>query len=205
MAVNKAIRHASRTLATMPESPFGFTDSGKADFRGLAVFESIRYLTVEDTDMSYSTFKDGASLSQSEFSRCVFDGMDLRGTIVTRRFEATSFVGAKLNGIRPGEVYIDCDFTDASMDKAVAMGSKFVRCDFSQVKMTGAIFYHCTFDECRFDGAKLDYASFGGSDVLGEVDAAVFEGCLVDKMKINGEEVVGVEFDIDGYLRNHRA
>jgi fluoroquinolone resistance protein len=205
LAVNNAILHASRTFGSMPDSPFGITDGGKADFRGLDVHRSIRYLTVRDTDMSYSTFTEGASLSQSEFSGCVFDGVVLRGTIVTRRFEATSFVGAQLNGIRPGTEYIDCDFTGAAMDRAVAMGTTFVRCDFSRTRMTGAIYNHCTFDGCRFVGAKLDFASFAGSQVLGEVDAAVFEGCLVDGMRINGEPVTGVEFDVDGYLRRDRG
>jgi uncharacterized protein YjbI with pentapeptide repeats len=159
-------------------------------------------MRVEDIDMSYAVFKEGASLSQSEFLRCVFDGIDMRGTIVTRRFEATSFVGAKLTGMRPGTDYVDCDFTGAAMGKSIAMGSKFVRCNFSEANMAGAIYSHCVFETCQFDGAKLDGVSFAGSQIFGVVDISIFNGCLTDKMKINGEEVVGVEFDPERYLRN---
>ncbi|MBN6150904.1 pentapeptide repeat-containing protein [Xanthomonas sp. AmX2] len=202
-AANKAVREASgkMNLGSMPMSPFGFTDNHKADFRGLDVYESIRYMRVEDIDMSYAVFKEGASLSQSEFLRCVFDGIDMRGTIVTRRFEATSFIGAKLTGMRPGTDYVDCDFTGAAMGKSVAMGSKFKRCNFSEANMAGAIYSHCIFDECQFDGAKLDGVSFAGSQIFGAVDVAIFSGCLTDKMKINGEDVVGVDFNPDKYLR----
>lgn len=92
----------SMRMGAMPESPFGLTNEGFEDYRGITLAEAVRYLSIERVDLSDALFKDGASINESEAKGCKFERIDMRNVFVRRKFDSCSFVGAKLNGARLG-------------------------------------------------------------------------------------------------------
>lgn len=109
-----------------PSSPFGQTDNGHEDFRGLVLSQTAQYLTVQQVDLSYAHFADAASLNTSTFTNCCFDGVKLNSRYVTRHFSLCSFRGANMNNARIGERFEDCDFTKSNLSKAIANNALFI-------------------------------------------------------------------------------
>lgn len=75
----------SMRMGAMPESPFGLTDEGFEDYRGVTLAEAVRYLSIERVDLSDAVFKDGASINESEAKGCKFERMDMRNVFVRRK------------------------------------------------------------------------------------------------------------------------
>lgn len=59
--VERVLSDASRSykMGPMPVSPFGLTQNGLADYRGVALAEPVRYLRVSNVDFSDAIVKDG--------------------------------------------------------------------------------------------------------------------------------------------------
>lgn len=171
-----------------PSSPFGLTDAGQEDFRGVALNEVIQYLDVHHIDLSFARFKDGAGLNSSRFEHCRFDGMKLGGSFVTRQFNYCSFRKTNLKNARIGERFEDCDFTEANMSQAIARDAAFIRCNFSDVNFRGAHLIYCLFEECSFEGAIFHNGSLSGSRFVSETNALpVWADTIMEYVKINGE------------------
>lgn len=142
-----------KKTAPSPHPPYGQTDTGLEDYRGVVLTETIQYLTVQGVDLSYARFDDSASLNTSIFTNCCFDGVKLDGRFVTHTFNHCSFRGAKLNNARISKQFNDCDFTGCNLSKAIANDVTFTRCRFSDANFRGALLLYCRFEECSFDGA----------------------------------------------------
>lgn len=171
-----------------PSSPFGVTDAGQEDFRGVTLSEIIQYLDVQHVDLSVARFMDGTGLNSSRFTHCRFDEMKLGGSFVTRLFSHCSFRKTNLKKARIGERFEDCDFTGANWNHAIARDAAFIRCNFSNVNFRGAHLMYCLFEECSFNEAILQNGSLSGCRFVGETDALpVWGNTIMEHVKINGE------------------
>lgn len=174
---------ASRTRGQPDfESPFGTTEQGLLDLRGLTLHQSVRYATVRGADFSGAVFA-ASTVSESELERCRFDRCDLRGRFVGRRFTGCSFVGARLQQARLGAVFTECDFTKANLSGSVASGVRFERCDFTRARL-GSIMWtqRCVFDQCVFDGLISCSGSVAGSRFIGTRPDSL-ERCITDHVR----------------------
>lgn len=168
----------------MPESPFGLTELGMADFRGATLAEPVRYLKVSNVDLSDVLFKEGASINESELDGCRLDRIDMRNVFVRRRFSDCSFVKAKLPGARLGGEFVRCDFTGANLSKSFATDCKFTGCNFAGATLSDVHFISCTFESCDFSGVKLLTGSVAGSKFLGGTSIDQLAGCITENVVI---------------------
>lgn len=171
-----------------PSSPFGLTDAGQEDFRGVTLSEIIQFLDVQHVDLSFAKFMDGTGLNSSRFTHCRFDGMKLGGSFVTRHFNHCSFRKTNLKKARIGERFEDCDFTGANLSHAIARDAAFIRCNFSNVNFRGAHLMYCLFEECSFNEAIFHNGSLSGSRFVSEAEALpVWDNTIMEHVKINGK------------------
>ena len=174
-----------------PSSPFGQTDAGLEDFRGVVLTETIQYLTVQQVDLSYARFVETASLNTSKFTNCCFDGVKLNSRYVTHEFSNCSFRGVNLNNARISKRFENCDFTGSNLSKAIANDAAFIRCHFSEANFRGAMLMYCRFEECSFEGASFHNSSLAGSRFIGETSLLPAWGnTILDGVKVNGEGLV---------------
>lgn len=170
---------------SFPASPYGHTKDGRADFQGVTLTESIQYLRVQDTDLSYARFEDSASLNTSTFTNCCFDGVKLDRRYVTHTFDRCSFQRAKLNHARISKAFTDCDFTGSNLSRAIASDVSFTRCRFEGANLRGAMLTYCRFEDCSFEGAVFQDGSLAGSRFMGEASLLpVWGNTIVDNVKI---------------------
>lgn len=174
----------SMRMEAMPASPFGLTDEGFEDYRGITLAEAVRYLSIERVDLSDAVFKDGASINESEAKGCKFERMDMRNVFVRRKFDSCSFVGAKLNGARLGGEFIGCDFSRSNLSRSFATDCKFVDCKFAGANLSGIHFISCVFEGCDFTGVKALSGSVARSRFVGGVALAQLQGCITDGVVI---------------------
>ncbi|WP_241072396.1 pentapeptide repeat-containing protein [Achromobacter xylosoxidans] len=174
----------SMRMGAMPASPFGLTDEGFEDYRGITLAEAVRYLSIERVDLSDAVFKDGASINESEAKGCKFERMDMRNVFVRRKFDSCSFVGAKLNGARLGGEFIGCDFSHSNLSRSFATDCKFVDCKFAGANLSGIHFISCVFEGCDFTGVKALSGSVARSRFVGGVALAQLQGCITDEIVI---------------------
>ncbi|QUL54892.1 pentapeptide repeat-containing protein [Paenibacillus tritici] len=175
------LHHKDRSF---PASPYGLTEAGLEDYRGVTLTETLQYLTVQGVDLSYARFEDSASLNTSTFTHCGFDGVKLDGRFVTHTFSHCSFRGAKLNNARISKEFHDCDFTGCNLSKVIANDVSFTRCRFSGANFRWAIFTYCRFEECSFEGAICQDSSFAGSRFKGETGLLpVWDNAILDHVK----------------------
>ena len=175
-----------RLLLNAPScpSPFGLTDDGLCDFRGIRIEDSLHNLTIERVDFS------NAELGHGQFM----------GTV-----QACKFVEFSCDG-NLGERFSDCDFRKARLSNSVVYG-QFVSCDFSNANLTGVRGRNIRFEDCSFEGANLRKASFYDSMFVrckirnskfgsGSLAGSKFEDCEIegaDFSKTVMQRVVGIE------------
>lgn len=184
--VEKKLNDAAKSLkmSPMPESPFGLTELGMADFRGATLAEPLRYLKVSNVDLSDVLFKEGASINESEVERCRLDRVDMRNVFVRRSFSDCSFVKANLSGARMGGEFVRCDFAGANLSKSFATDCKFTGCNFAGATLSDVHFISCTFEGCDFSDVKLLTGSVAGSEFLGGTSIDQLAGCITDSAVI---------------------
>lgn len=123
----------------VPDSPFGLTDRGLADFRGVVITNAVNGLNFVNTDLSLVS----DSLA-GQFDRC--------------RFENCAFVQASF-GTNLGSEFLDCQFHFASLKEATLRG-KFERCDLSGSNLYRATGSEVSFLSCTFKGASFRRSEF---------------------------------------------
>lgn len=174
----------SMRMGVMPESPFGRTDEALEDYRGITLAEAVRYLSIEGVDLSDAVFKDGASINESEAKACKLERVDMRNVFVRRKFDACSFVGAKLNGARLGGEFIDCDFSRSNLSRSFATDCGFVGCRFFEANLSSVHFISCVFERCDFAGVKVISGSVARSRFVGGSLPEQLQGCITDGVVI---------------------
>jgi len=192
-AINKALADISgkqnlhKKDRAFPPSPFGRTDSGLEDFRGVALTESMEYLTVQNLDLSYALLEPSGGLIYSTFTNCRFDGVKLAGRFITKVFKHCSFHKAILKHAAFGEQFEDCDFTGSNLSHTKGRDVSFTRCRFTDASFRGAHLMYCKFEECHFAGVKMNDGSLAGSRFLGEAQHLPDWGTMItDHVKVNG-------------------
>jgi len=184
--VEKNLYDAAKSLkmGPMPESPFGLTEMGMADYRGVTLAEPVRYLKVGNVDFSDVQFKKGASINESELDGCRLDRIDMRSVFMRRSFSDCSFVKARLSGARLGGEFVRCDFTGANLSKSFATDCKFTGCNFAGATLSDVHFISCTFEDCDFSDVKLFTGSVAGSKFLGGTSMDQLAGCITENVVI---------------------
>ncbi|MEZ5901361.1 MAG: pentapeptide repeat-containing protein [Hyphomicrobiaceae bacterium] len=146
-------------------SPFGFTTTGAADFRGAtADGRSFENATFENVDFSYS------NLTRARFIAC--------------RFENCAFKNANLVRLYVKKCeYTDCDFSGADFRRALlgVFGTTMRRCVFDGVKTAECSPVNLIFENCSFQGRdwrriRFWAAGFWNCSFVGDVDAVEFNG-----------------------------
>lgn len=191
-AVNKGLaaitgkQNLHKKDRSFPSSPFGKTDAGLDDFRGIVLTEAVQYLTVQNLDLSYAIFEPTGGLIYSTFTNCRFDGVKLDGRFITKIFKHCSFQKAILKNAAFGERFEDCDFTGSNVSYTKGTDVSFIRCQFSDANFRGAHLMYCKFEECLFEGAKMNNGSLAGSRFLGEEQHLPDWGTMItDHVKVN--------------------
>lgn len=184
--VERVLSDASRSykMGPMPESPFGVTQNGLADYRGVALAEPVRYLRVSNVDFSDAIFKDGASVNESEVEGCCFDRIDMRSVFIRRKFTDCTFSKAKLSGARLGGEFTRCDFNLANLSKSFATDCQFTRCAFTGATMSNVHFIKCAFEDCDFTDVKVLTGSVAGSKFSGGISLEQLSGCITDRVTV---------------------
>jgi len=95
-AVNKGLaaitgkQNLHKKDRSFPSSPFGKTDAGLEDFRGIVLTEAVQYLTIQNLDLSYAIFEPTGGLIYSTFTNC-------GAHLMYCKFEECLFEGTKMN------------------------------------------------------------------------------------------------------------
>lgn len=143
---------------SVSESPFGVTEEGILDLRGLRIAEKaeLRRVAFSPADFGAASWK-GAWLERCTFNNAKFDGAGFQKV-------------AEL-----GNEFIDCCFLKSSFREAGLgyKGSRFVTCTFDGVDFSrasfirpefdGCAFYHCKLDGCDLNGSSFEQCRFVGS------------------------------------------
>lgn len=166
------------------KSPFGVTDEGLCDFRGVCVNESLHSITVENVDFTNGHLGSGQFMGL--FRRCKFVEFASDGNL--------------------GENFEDCVFHKARLNNSVFYG-KFINCDFSRANLTGVRGRHIKFEGCTFEDVNLRKASFYDSHFVscklanctirsGSLAGSKFDDCKVNNFDLSKtvmERVKGLE------------
>lgn len=150
----------------LPDSPFGVTEEGHSDFRGMPFLRrfEIKLFTLENCDFSYADFTE-RWIEATKFRHCVF-----RGT--------------KMDGISDRHNdFLHCSFIETSFRKA-ALGistTNFENCLFEKCNFTDTLFSNPVFKRVRFIHNKiktLDFQASGFWDCsfIGEINDVTFRG-----------------------------
>ncbi len=140
-------------------SPWGRTDDGATDLRGLPsrgpAELSFKFVTLAGVDLG------GASgrfhVHESVFVDSRFDGATMTaGSRLDRRFDRCGFRSATLRDVRLGRTLVECDFTGARMRKlSLGENTRFERCTFAGADLSDARLVGATFVDCAFDDVTL--------------------------------------------------
>lgn len=143
------------------ESPFGETEDGLLDFRGLKFGDRIELLRVEfkPADFSKAQFKE-ARIELCSFADSLWEEADFRGLI------------------ERGSAYQSCRFINCSFDNAILgyRGSRFNLCIFQKCNFNRVSFIRPTFDDCVFENNNLIGCDFFGSSF----ERCEFNGAVED-------------------------
>jgi fluoroquinolone resistance protein len=151
---------------SVSESPFGTSECGLLDLRGLRLPEKAELRRV-----SFAP----ANFCASSFKRVWFEGCDFRDSVL----DSVSFQKVAEHG----NSFTNCVLLKASFREAAIgyKGSRFQRCTFDRTDFSRAVFIRPEFDECAFYHCKLDEADLNGSSFnrcrfVGELRRVWFRG-----------------------------
>ncbi|MGE4481421.1 hypothetical protein [Acidocella sp.] len=155
--------------------PFGKTEEGLFDFRGLTVrkpglgpFKVFRHAQFKLCDFTAGTLAT-THVEHSVFQDCVFDYANMNNfgdygnTFTNCRFYRCEWqagaIGYDSNKSKRGEYqsrYVNCHFENMKMTRTVIGDPYFVGCAFVFKKLRGVDFGCSGFVNCRFEGAFQD-------------------------------------------------
>ncbi len=182
---------ANSALWSTPTSPFGTTERGQLDLRGLPLSPGRgEGLRLEELDLSAST-ADGLVLAKSEVSGCRFDFAEWRWSDYRTDYEACSFEGTKFStrtasGGFGQSRFRFSSFRDANLSDMSSNRPKFEECSLMSIKMLrhetgGARFHRCEI------GGSITHSTFsgtGGGFFDCDLREAEFTDCDFKMMKL---------------------
>ena len=148
-------------------SPFGATEAGLVDFRGLPVPKPLilRQLKLSGIDLSFASFPKLILIG------CDCQSVNLDGASGALLLNASRLAHLSCSGARLAD--------SGSVGGASCAGGSFKGCDLS-----GAVFKDTRFVECDFSDARLDDVDFGSSTIersrfFGSIRKCFFRGSVV--------------------------
>lgn len=146
-------------------SPFGLTESGLNDFRGLNFSRQImKKVNVENADLSHCCYIN-SRIEKSIFKNVIFNKVDF--TDITDKgnlFENVKFSNCKFNlaGLGyDGSQFINCIFEKVNFTRTIFVRNEFIKSQFIDCKFKGVDFNASSFENCSFKG-KLEDVWFRG-------------------------------------------
>lgn len=148
----------------VPSSPFGSTDGGQIDLRGISVNEPV--------------ILSGGSLAGVDFSHARLSKLlCVKATISDCKFDNSEMVFLG----NDSKVYRS-SFNEARLATSGSTGmTEFNECSFNKTDLTGGMFKQGRFFACKFSEATLDRVEFGesvieASEVAGSLSKCFFRG-----------------------------
>ncbi len=141
-------------------SPFGVTEDGLCDFRGMRVDESLHQVVIENTDFGKAVVGNGQFMAV--FRHCSFDAFLCDGSF-GNDFRECNFCNANLkNAVIYGKLH-DCDFSKANLSGVRGGNVRFEGCNFVETKLWRTSFFDCKFRCCRFVNCSIHSGSLAGT------------------------------------------
>lgn len=157
----KALVLASLKGGLSPLSPFGKTEEGLVDLRGLQLEEPLllNELSADGLDLSFSRIPKMLCV-RSNFVNC-------------------SLRKAKVLLLSNGSIFENVDFSHADISKSASgSATKFIDSSFKFSNLTGGGFKQGFFENCDFSNATLNMVEFGECDISDSVFDGVLNKCF---------------------------
>lgn len=149
-------------------SPFGFTEEGLCDFRGIRINVSLHAVLMENVDFTEAELVRGQLMAP--FRHCKFVEFSCDGNL-GESFDGCVFRKARLsNSVFYGS-FINCDFSNANLTAVRGRHIRFEGCVFENVNLRKASFYDSSFINCRLVNCTIRSGSLAGSR---------FDGCEIN-------------------------
>ena len=163
-------------------SPFGETEEGYVDFRGVCIDQSLHKITISEIDFSFCRVEGGGQFV-SHVSNCLFDGGDI-DTFLGIHFINCSFSRANIAEDAMTGKFESCVFDGANFHKRLASGVHFRECSFIRTDIRKANFYDCIFERCKLLNCKLGHGSLGGSSFIDcTIEGLDFSTTVMERVK----------------------
>ena len=159
-------------------SPFGKTESGNIDLRGIVIDENLRPIGLEldSIDFTLSSF-EGLIFAESILKNCNFDKAKIQWGDYKSEFYNCTFKQAKMEGSGFGgriSLYNSCDFSKADISGASGSRANFYDCNFDRAKVNKTLFGNSKFTRCYFSGT-LKGVFFGAFSLSASIkDVKIF-------------------------------
>jgi uncharacterized protein YjbI with pentapeptide repeats len=173
-----AQRWVGRELVPGDPSPFGMTETGKQDYRGVSFTRrTITNLEVNNADFSGADLRN-LRIESCTFGNCIFE----RATLVEWVTRASKFD--------------ECRFNKADLRQAQIGygGTDFCKCTFDGVRTTRAGFHNAVFVGVDFNGNDWSHTDFSASgfwdcSFRGTLNDIIFRGGYLFpyQLEISGE------------------
>lgn len=145
----------------LPISPFGKTNKGSVDLRGIPLKEPLLLSDVsfDNLDLSFSNIQKLLSI------RC--------------SFVDCSFEGATVSLLNNESGFYRVDFSRAEISKSGSAGAaKFFACNFNGSDLTGGNFKTGSFENCDFSRATIKLVEFGECEISDSIFDGNFKKCF---------------------------
>jgi uncharacterized protein YjbI with pentapeptide repeats len=215
----------SLRMGAQVESPFGLTESGMMDLRGLELFVSsesakssikheilsgqlqLNRVELENLDFSHAHMPH-MRMQNVRINNCRFDGVSLSDLrLWATDVDGSSFVGAKfdyasLRGALDGMgcAFTNTSFAGADLRRAFLSDATFFRCDFSDSKLSGIVISDAKFDGSTFAGLFYDVTfqnSGSDTDMFRDVDFSEAKFRFVDFRNFNFQKSDNMVWPMD--------
>lgn len=147
--------------------PFGSTEDGMRDLRGLQIRGILRNLRMSNIDFGFCRSERGGQFLGCNLTRVNFSGSSLKtnidGTFVSCVFDRSNLAGCLFRG-----QFRDCSFRRATMKGAAGESVRFRECSFNDADLRGAHLCACTFEQCTWRSTLFGDGSLYRSKFLGD-------------------------------------
>lgn len=175
---------------TIKESPFGLTNSGYQDYRGLSIEEPLRpiNLRLEKYDFSHSKF-NRLIIAESALRKFIFDFStliwgDYKSTFCDLSFKQSNMRGSGFGGKMSS--YENCDFSKANMSGCNGSRAVFKECSFEKTSLNNSILGSLRFEKSVFSGdikKVMLSGNCGGGLLQCDFSKARFFDCAIRHMQ----------------------
>ncbi len=169
------------------QPPFGTTEAGAVDLRGLEVdARRLAGLALRELDLTAARTR-GVVFFDCQLEDCSFEFADWPWSDYKSSFRRCRFRGAILH---PGGFgrsnFVECDFGKSDLSGLSCNRPRFEYCSFEEAKMHGSEMGGSLFESCKFDGMvkNCTFSGTGGGFLRCDLRRAVFMECDFKMMRL---------------------